>query len=119
MVWRKTILMVSDSCGATKSRCAGFFKKNNYSFSKVGSFVQVAVIVAIPRARKLKGSLRNAIFIRGKKNFSRADGSVFEFYRNNCALLKKRLTTYGKYISGPISYSIKRKRFISSFSITI
>lgn len=108
-----------DSCGGIRARCCGFFKKNNYRFSKSGSFIQVSVIVALPRARKLKGMVHNSIVVRVKKNFPRRDGSLFVFYKNNCALLKKRLTTYGKYISGPINFTVKRKRFLTSFSTVL
>jgi ribosomal protein L14 len=119
MVWRRTSLSISDSCGGLKSVCGGFFKKNNYKDSRNGHFIRVSITKTWPRFKKLKGRLRKAIIVCTKKNFSKTDGSVFFFYKNNCAILKKRLTTYGKYMSGPILYTIKRKRFLSSFSKVI
>lgn len=116
MVWRKTKLSIVDSCGGLKARCIGFFQKNNFNFSKSGSFIQVSVIKSLPRVRSLKGRLHNGIVVNAKKNFSRVDSSSVILFTNSCVLLKKRLTTYGKYSSGPIQYTIKRKRFIASFS---
>ena len=109
-------MSIVDSCGGLTSVCIGFFKKNNFKFSKNGNFIQVSVIKSLPRSRKLRGRLHYSIVTNTKKNKSRLDSSSFTLFDNNCVLLKKRLTTYGKYSSGPIQYTIKRKRFIASFS---
>lgn len=119
MVWRRTKLSIVDSCGGITARCIGFFKKNNFNFSRSGSFIQVSVIKSLPRVRKLTGRLHQGIITISKKNRSRLDSSSIVMFDNSCVLLKKRLTTYGKYSSGPIHYNIKRRRFIASFMCVI
>lgn len=119
MIWRRSKLNIVDSCGGVTAQCVGFFKKNNFNFSKCGNFIQVSVIKSFPRAKKLKGKLQNSIVVISKKNNSRMDNSNFFFFQNNCVLLKKRLTTIGSLTSGPTQYTIKRKRFVNSFAVIV
>jgi ribosomal protein L14 len=54
--------------------------------------------------------------VRTRFRSTNLDGTTFKFTENNVVLLKKRLTTKGKELVGPVVRSIKRKKFVNSFA---
>jgi ribosomal protein L14 len=64
----------------------------------------------------LKKTKLNGIVILTKKMILLKDGSSLTFSLNSIVLLKKRLTAKGTEISGPGLKSIRRKKFLMSFS---
>jgi ribosomal protein L14 len=44
------------------------------------------------------------------------DGSYIRSRKNSVVLLKKRMTPRGKELFGPITYGVRRRKFVSSFS---
>ena len=90
----------------------GFFKK----FAKYGSFVKVCIKKFKVNSLVLKKSKLKSIIILTKKLQKKNDNSFFKFKFNSCVLLKRRLTPIGYEIFGPIFFSIRRKKFLYSFS---
>lgn len=90
----------------------GFFKK----FAIFGDFIKISVRNVKLNSLVLKKSKLKSIIILTKKNQQKNDGSQFKFKINSCVLLKRRLTPVGKELFGPINFSVKRKRFLYSFS---
>lgn len=63
-----------------------------------------------------KGDICRGIIIRAKYVRRKNDGSSISFNNNNTILLKKKQDIKSKYIYGPATSLIKRKKFITLFS---
>ena len=44
------------------------------------------------------------------------DGSSIQFKKNNCVLLKRRMTPRGDFLYGPVPLVVRRRKFIASFA---
>ena len=66
-----------------------------------------------------KGDICRGLIIRTKYNTNKLDGSPIYFKNNNIVLLKKKQDIKSKYLYGPVSYKIRRKKFLSLFSFVI
>lgn len=119
MIIKNSYLIPSDKNGVWLVRVfhlyGGFFKK----FSLSGNFVKVSVKKTKINSLVLKKNKLKSILIHTKKLINKNDFSYFKFKFNTCILLKRRLTPIGKEIYGPSIFSIKRKKFIYSFSGSI
>jgi ribosomal protein L14 len=62
-----------------------------------------------------KGDICRGLFVRGRYKIRRDDGSSLLFKNNSTILLKKKQEVKSKYLYGPISYKVRRKRFLSMF----
>lgn len=126
MIFKKTWLNVSDGTNVnwlqTFHLYKGFFRKN----SKLGFFIKgSARIVTPPRLEykgfkvkfNRKGDVCRGVIIRNTYNVVKPDGNVLNFKNNNLILLKKKQEPKSKYLYGPITKMLKRKRFISLFKI--
>lgn len=109
-------MVPADKCGVQFVKVfhlyRGFFRKK----SKNGDFVKSSVRKTIPDNWLKKKTKIKGIVIRTRFRSLRLDGSSFSFNENSVVLLKKRLTTKGKELLGPITRSISRKKFINSFA---
>jgi large subunit ribosomal protein L14 len=115
MVQKETNLKPIDKCGVWSVRAFHLYGGSFRKISTISNFIKVSVKKTrannwIPKKTKLK-----AIIVTLKKEISKSDGSYIKFRNNSIVLLKKRLTPKGKILIGPVSISIKRKRFLSSF----
>lgn len=119
MIIKNTMLVPSDKNGIwlvkTFHLYNGFFRK----FSLSGDFIKVSVRKVKINSLALKKSKFKSIIILTKKLISKTDSSYFMFKTNSCVTLKRRLTPLGKEILGPSIFSIKRKKFLYSFSGSI
>ena len=66
-----------------------------------------------------KGSICKGLIIRTNYSLTRGGGNYLRFSSNSSILLKKRQEIKSKYIYGPGSKKIKRKRFLTIFSRVI
>jgi ribosomal protein L14 len=62
-----------------------------------------------------KGDICRGLLIRAKYKLLRGDGSVNYFLNNSLILIKKKQDVKSKYLFGPVSYLLKRKKFLSLF----
>jgi ribosomal protein L14 len=66
-----------------------------------------------------KGDICRGLLIRTRYAIHKNDGSSIYFKANNTVLLKKKQDLKSKYLYGPISYKLKRKKFVNLFSIVL
>lgn len=124
MIFKKTWLNVSDNTNVkwfkTFHLYKGFFRK----CSSIGMFIKgSARIVEPPRIEykgfkfkfNRKGDICRGIIIRSKTNNCRKDGAVLYFKSNDMVLIRKKQDLKSKYLYGPVSKHIKRKKFINLF----
>jgi large subunit ribosomal protein L14 len=102
----------------------GFYRRS----TSVGMFVKgAAKVVEPPRLEykgfklrySLKGSICRGIIVRSRYIPAKKGGNLVVFRSNSVVLLKRKQEVKSKYIYGPISQSVRRKRFLSLFRITI
>jgi ribosomal protein L14 len=98
----------------------GFHRK----FTKIGHFVKgSARVVQPPRIEykgfkfkfNKKGDICRGLIIRTNFNIKNTDGAITRFYKNNLISLKKKQELKSKYLFGPISRSMRRKKFTLLF----
>jgi len=119
MIQKNSTLRPADSCGVFKVRVFHVYKGSKGQLAQVGDFLKVSVRVTRPENTIKKKAKIVSILIRTRYKNKRIDGSTISFKRNRLVLLKRRLTTRGKSLRGPVSRNIRRKKFLSSFSKTI
>lgn len=128
MIFKKTWLNVSDGTNVNWLQTFHLYKGFKRKSSKVGFFVKSSARVVTPPRLEYKGfkvkfnkkgDICRSIIIRTKYNLNRPDGSVLFFKNNNSILLKKKQEPKSKYIYGPSSSMLKRKKFSSLFKIII
>lgn len=102
----------------------GFHRKQ----TKTGMFVKgAAKVVEPPRLEykgfkvkfNLKGDICRGFIIRARYSQRRLDGSRSYFRTNDTILLKKRQDLKSKYLFGPVSKLLFRKRFLTLFSSVV
>lgn len=116
MIQKGSYLIPMDKCGVWWVNTFHIYKGFKKKIGKSGSFIKVSVRNTRPDNWVVKKSKLNSIIVITKKEITNKDGSYFKFKYNNCVLLKKRLTAKGKEIIGPGLKTIKRKKFLTSFS---
>jgi large subunit ribosomal protein L14 len=128
MIFKKTWLNVADNTNVewlqTFHLYKGFLRKS----TKIGFFIKGSARVVEPpkieykgfkRKFNKKGDICRGLLIRTKYQNKRNDGSITLFKNNSIILLKKKQDVKSKYLFGPVSYTIKRKKFLSLFKIII
>lgn len=116
MIQKGTILSPADKCGIITCNVFHIYKGFKKKQGICGDFLKFSSKLVLPDLIELKGQKFNGIFVRSTKFLKKIDGSLFFNKINSIVVLKKRLTPKGKEILGPASKSIKRKKFLSSFS---
>jgi large subunit ribosomal protein L14 len=119
MVQKTSILTPVDKSGALNVNVFQIYGGGKKKTGYVGDFIKVSVrsLTSNPKVKKKNKFI--SILVRSRFSYSKLDGSVFLSDSNSCVLLKKRLTPVGKELYGPVYRSVKRRKFISSFSGSI
>lgn len=124
MILKLTHLTPKDNCYVTEVKCFHHYFGHHKRFSRTGEFIKVSVrkrlsdiayikskaVKVLRKRKKVKSYVITSRFYTRKK-----DGTVVSFSKNSCVLLKKRLTTRGKYVRGPFLYGLKRKKIVRCF----
>ena len=82
-------------------------------------YVLLTVEKTYKNAKKTRGKKSYAFFLRSKFKNNNHCLSFFNYKKNECIFLKKRMTPRGKVVKGSISFLIKKKKFISPFHVII
>lgn len=128
MISKQTWLNVSDNTNVRWLKVFHLYKGFHRKSTEVGFFIKgSAQIVEPPRLEykgfkfkfNKKGDICRGLLVRSRKLSRRQDGSVALFYSNNCILIKKKQNVKSKYIHGPVSYQLKRKKFKTLFKYVL
>ena len=102
----------------------GFFRK----ISKEGNFIKgSARIVEPPRIEykgfkykySIKGEINRCLIIRTRCRMKNIDNSLIKFNDNSIIIVIKKYEFRSKYLNGPISKSIKRKKLKTLFDLIL
>lgn len=121
MIQQNTILKVSDNSGAKTVRCIkvlGGFKKK---IAKLGNKIVISIQQLRNKSKTTskvkKGEVYQAIVLKTKKNFIKKNGFSTTFSENSVVLINKQGNSVGTRILGPISRTLKKKKFQKITSI--
>jgi ribosomal protein L14 len=125
MIFKKTWINVADNTNVTWLEIFHLYKGFHRKQTFQGFFIKgSARIVEPPRIEykgfkfkfNLKGDICRGLIIRNSYNTQKKDGQVIYFKSNNIILIKKKQETKSKYLYGPITMNLRRKKFILLFT---
>ena len=128
MIFKQTWLSIADNTSVRWLRTFHLYKGFRRSVSRVGDFVKgSARIVEPPRTEykgfkfkfNKKGDICRGIIIRASYPLKRLDGGCLRFFSNNAILIKKKQNIKSKYLFGPTSYHLKRKKFKTALKLVL
>lgn len=124
MILKKSWLSISDNTNVNWIQVFHLYKGFHRKKTGLGFFVKgSARVVEPPRVEykgfkfkfNKKGDICRSIIVRTKFPTRRIDGSVVYFKTNNAVLIKKKQDLKSKYLFGPISSNLRRKKFKTIF----
>ena len=113
MLQKLSLLIPCDSTGVFLNR---IFHIYQHKVARISSFVKTSVRLTKPKCRIKKKKKIKSFIVRTTYPFQLPDQSYFLFQTNNGVLLKKRLSTKGRIVFGPTTYTIKKRKFLKSFA---
>jgi large subunit ribosomal protein L14 len=116
MIQKNSYLIPCDKSGVYLTKVFHLYRGFNRKISYLGDFIKVTVKRSRPLNSLAKKMKLKALIVRTKKIVFKSDRTFVSFNFNNCILLKKRTTSYGKRMVGPILKNINRKKILFSFS---
>jgi large subunit ribosomal protein L14 len=120
MLLKQSWIHISDNTNVRWLRLFHLYKGFNRRSTTIGFFVKgSATVVEPPRLEykgfkfkfNKKGDICRAILVRCTKPLYRLDGSITLFPHNTAILIKKKQNIKSKYINGPATYHLRRKKF--------
>lgn len=128
MIFKQTWLSISDNTNVRWLQVFHLYKGFHRKSTKIGFFIKgSARVVEPPRVEykgfkfkfNKKGDICRGLIVRNKYRVKKNDGSAIYFKKNNTILLKKKQDLKSKYLYGPVSLALKRKKFLTLFSSVI
>jgi large subunit ribosomal protein L14 len=122
MIQQNTILKVSDNSGAKTVRCIkvlGGFKKK---IAKIGDIIVVSIQQVRNNTKSnikvKKKEVYQALVIITKSGYTKKTGFKDSFFENSVILINKQGNPVGTRILGPLSRTLKKKKFQKILSIS-
>ena len=124
MILKLSWLSIADNTNIRWLQVFHLYKGFNRRRTCLGFFIKgSARVVEPPRIEykgfkfkfSRKGDICRAIIVRTKFPTKRFDGSVLLFKVNSLLIIKKKQDLRSKYVFGPVSATIQRKKFKSIF----
>lgn len=115
MLQKSSYAQVSDRCGVWEVKLFHLYRGSKHRSGGAGTFAKVSIRRTRPNNWLKTGKKSKSIIIRTCYKSSKADGSYIKFAENAVVLLKKRMTPRGKELAGPVTYGLRRRKFVASF----
>ena len=116
MVQKESYLEVADNSGAKALQCIHIIGSTRKRYAYLGDTIKCAVKKAIPGGMVKKGDVVEAVIVRTKKEFRRADGSYIRFGENAAVILKNG-EMIGTRIFGPIAREVRTRGYAKVSSL--
>jgi large subunit ribosomal protein L14 len=116
MVQKESYLEVADNSGAKALQCIHIMGSTRKRYAYLGDTIKCAVKKAIPGGMVKKGDVVEAVIVRTKKEFRRADGSYIRF-SENAAVIIKQGEIIGTRIFGPIARELRTRGYAKISSL--
>ena len=116
MVQKESYLEVADNSGAKALQCIHIIGSTRKRYAYLGDRIKCAVKKAIPGGMVKKGDVVEAVIVRTRKEFRRADGSYIRFSENAAVILKQG-EIIGTRIFGPIARELRTRGYAKISSL--
>ena len=112
MIQPRSIVKISDNCGAKIGRIFKVLGASKKRYAEIGEMVVLSVQKAEPRKAVKKKDVLQAVVVRQTKPFRRADGSYIRFDENAVVIIEKgKKEPIAGRIFGPIPRELQEKGF--------
>lgn len=128
MILKQTWLHAADNTNVRWLQTFHLYKGSYRHASTVGLFIKgSARIVEPPRLEykgfkfkfNKKGDICRMMLIRVNRHLRNFDGSSISFFSNSGILIKKKQNVKSKYLHGPTTHHLKRKKFKSLYKTVL
>ena len=116
MLQKESYLEVADNSGAKALQCIHIVGSTRKRYAYLGDTIKCAVKKAIPGGMVKKGDVVDAVIVRTRKEFRRADGSYIRFSENAAVILKNG-EIIGTRIFGPIARELRTRGYAKISSL--
>ena len=118
MIQPRSIVRITDNCGATVGRIFKVLGSSKKRYAGIGDLVVLSVQKAQPRKQIKKKDVLSAVVVRSTKPFRRKDGSYIRFDDNAVVILEKgKLDPKAGRVFGPIPRELAEKGFQKIISL--
>jgi len=117
MIQKETMLEVGDNSGAKKLKVIEIKGGTRSRFARIGDVVKASVKRAIPAGTVKKSDVVDAVIIRTRKEFRRADGSYVRFDDNAAVIIDKDKQPVGTRIFGPVARELRARGYAKIISL--
>jgi len=108
---------VADNSGARRVRCIRVMGGSRRRYASIGDMVKVSVIEAMANGAIKKGTVKNAVVVRTRKEIRRANGTYVKFDTNAVVLVDDSREMVGTRIFGPVGRELRLKKFMKIVSL--
>jgi ribosomal protein L14 len=128
MIFKQTWLSITDNTNVRWLQVFQLYKGFNRRVTTIGFFIKgSARVVEPPRLEykgfkfkfNRKGDICRGFISRTRYSTLSVDGCSTLFRTNDIILLKKKQEPKSKFVHGPVSYNIRRKKFLLLFPAII
>ena len=125
MLLKESWLFITDNTNVRWIKIFHLYKGFNRKKTKIGFFVKgSARIVEPPRIEykgfkykyNIKGDICRSLIVRSNRLEHYKDGNSIYLEGNAGFLIKKKLDVKSKFLNGPITRNLKRRKFLSLFN---
>jgi len=112
MIQPRSIVRITDNCGAKIGRIFKVLGSSKKRYARIGDVVVLSVQKAEPRKAVKKKDVLQAVVVRQTKPFRRKDGSYIRFDENAVVVIEKnKKEPIAGRVFGPIPREIAEKGF--------
>ncbi len=112
MIQPRSIVRITDNCGAKIGRIFKVLGSSKKRYAEIGDLVVLSVQKAEPRKAIKKKDILQAVVVRQRKPFRRKDGSYVRFDENSVVIIEKgKKEPIAGRIFGPIPRELAEKGF--------
>ncbi len=112
MIQPRSIVKIADNSGAKIGRIFKVLGSSKKRYAEIGEMVVLSVQKAEPRKAVKKKDVLNAVVVRQRKPYRRADGSYIRFDENAVVILEKgKLDPLAGRVFGPLPRELAEKGF--------
>ncbi|MGK7345900.1 MAG: 50S ribosomal protein L14 [Candidatus Nitrospinota bacterium M3_3B_026] len=117
MIQLHSTLSVADNSGAKRARCIKVLGGSHKRYARIGDIIKVSVIEAAPNSNIKKGTVKNAVVVRMKKEIRRGNGTYVKFDNNAAVLVDDSKEMIGTRIFGPVGRELRSRKFMKIISL--
>jgi large subunit ribosomal protein L14 len=117
VIQQETKLKVADNSGARELLCIRVKGGSHRRYAGVGDVITATVKQASPQGGVRKGEVVQAVVVRTRKQFGRADGTYISFDENAAVLIDPQNNPRGTRIFGPVARELRDRNFMRIVSL--